>query len=44
MPSGKNSMTATPVIDIRNLCKTYRGNGAPAIDRFSLAIPEGAIF
>jgi ABC-2 type transport system ATP-binding protein len=37
-------MPAAPVIDIRNLCKTYRGNDAPAIDRLSLAIPRGAIF
>ncbi|MDR2764483.1 MAG: ABC transporter ATP-binding protein [Tannerella sp.] len=31
-------------IDIRDLCKTYRGNDAPAVDHFSLTIPEGAIF
>ncbi|MDR1675989.1 MAG: ABC transporter ATP-binding protein [Tannerella sp.] len=37
-------MPPAPVIDIRNLCKTYRGNTTPAIDRFSLTIPEGAIF
>ncbi|MDR2138951.1 MAG: ABC transporter ATP-binding protein [Tannerella sp.] len=37
-------MQTASIIDIRDLSKTYRGNGAPAVDRFTLTIPEGAIF
>jgi ABC-2 type transport system ATP-binding protein len=36
--------TTAPAIEIENLYKTYKGNGFPAVDNFSIAIPEGEIF
>ncbi|MDR1336082.1 MAG: ABC transporter ATP-binding protein [Tannerella sp.] len=37
-------MQTASAIDMRDLSKTYRGNGAPAVDRFSLTVPEGSVF
>ncbi|MDR1455965.1 MAG: ABC transporter ATP-binding protein [Tannerella sp.] len=37
-------MQTAPAINMRNLCKTYRGNGTPALDHFSLTVPEGSVF
>ncbi|MDR1673388.1 MAG: ABC transporter ATP-binding protein [Bacteroidales bacterium] len=34
----------TPVIEIKDLRKTYKGNGVPAVDRLSLSVPCGEIF
>ncbi|MDR1783833.1 MAG: ABC transporter ATP-binding protein, partial [Dysgonamonadaceae bacterium] len=31
-------------IEINELCKSYRGNPKPAVDKLSLSIPEGEIF
>lgn len=32
------------IIDIRNLCKTYKGNDTPAVNNLSLSIDEGSTF
>ncbi|MDR3269664.1 MAG: ABC transporter ATP-binding protein [Tannerella sp.] len=36
-------MQTTPAIEIKDLCKTYKGNDVPAVDHLSLTIPQGAI-
>jgi len=36
-------MNTMPAIEIKDLCKTYKGNAAPAVDHLSLTIPRGEI-
>jgi ABC-2 type transport system ATP-binding protein len=35
---------ALPAFEVKNLCKTYKGGRAPALDHVTLAIPKGVIF
>ena len=37
-------MTRTPIVEIANLSKTYRGSERPALDDLSLGIDSGAFF
>ena len=43
-PSGNRIVTASPIVEIRQLSKTYPGAGRPAVDGVDLAIAHGRIF